>query len=198
VALAACAPARNANPPQEATTTTPASGTERGHEHLSGSAAATQRLGASERAALGLPPAGSGGVAAGELPALTRDQWSDPEVVAARFVLVDTNYPADEDPSRVWARRAVYVSARLAEDLRTSSTGAAGLAELATQGAVFQGEVLGLATVKRDDTTAVVASSVRRSTAVAAGPLRTRVAFYRLTLVRHGDGRWLVVDVQVT
>ena len=120
-------------------------------------------------------------------------------MVAARFVLVETNHPAAEDPAELWARKAAYASPRFAEDLRASSGGAAGRAELATQGAVFQGEVLGLATVSRDDdTTAVVDCSIRRSTAVPGGAPRSRVAFYRLTLVRHDDGRWLVVDVQIS
>ena len=135
-------------------------------------------------------------MAAVELPPLSPGAWADPEAVAARFLLVETNHPAAEDPAEFWARKAAYVSARFGEDLRASSSGGSGRAELAAQGAVFQGEVLGLATVSRDDTTAVVDCSVRRATAVSGGAPRTRIAFYRLTLVRHDDGRWLVVDVQ--
>ena len=64
---------------------------------------------------------------------------------------------------------------------------------------MFQGDVLGLATVARDDdTTAVVDCSVRRRTAVPGGAPRSGNAFYRLTLVHHDDGRWLVVDVQIS
>jgi hypothetical protein len=169
-----------------------------GDEHLSGAASATRQLDPARRAALGLPPEGATPLPAA-LPPLDAGQWRDPEVVAARYVLVDTNHPAGEDPASVWARKATYASPRFAEDLRSSSSGAASLADLAAQGAVFQGEVIGLATVTRTDTTAVVAASVRRATAVPGSPaLRPRVAFYRLTLVRHDDGRWLVVGVEVT
>jgi hypothetical protein len=173
-------------------------GHDHGDEHLSGAASATRQLDPTRRAALGLPPEGVTPLPAA-LPPLDAGQWRDPEVVAARYVLVDTNHAAGEDPASVWARKATYSSPRFAEDLRSSSSGAARLAELAAQGAVFQGEVIGLATVSRTDTTAVVAASVRRATAVPGSPaLRPRVAFYRLTLVRHDDGRWLVVDVEVT
>ncbi|MFP5317193.1 MAG: hypothetical protein ACLGI2_02735 [Acidimicrobiia bacterium] len=169
-----------------------------GHDHLSGAASATRRLDPARRAALGLPPEGATPLAAA-LPPLDVAQWRDPEVVAARYVLVDTNHPAVEDPASLWARKATYASPRFAEDLRSSSSGAARLAELAAEDAVFQGEVIGMATVNRTDTTAMIAASVHRATAVPGSPpLRPRVALYRLTLVRHDDGRWLVVDVEVT
>ncbi len=201
LAVSACTVTSSGRGPRDASTTTraPTSGVEQAHEKPSGSAAATARLDPQRRVALGLPAAGSARIAASDLPPFTPAQWADPEAVAARFVLVETNHRAGEDPAQVWARKAAYASPRFAEDLRVSSSGAAGRAELAAQDAVFAGEVLGLATVSRhDDISAVIDCTVLRTTAVTGGAPRSRLAFYRLTLVRHDDGRWLVVDMQLS
>ena len=199
LALASCGPGRIGTGPHVAPTTTTADSYrgEHGHEHVGGAARASERLDPTRRAALGLPPEGETPTGAG-LPLLSAEQWRHPEVVAARFVLVDTNHLAGEDPATLRARRAAYAGARFAEDLARSSSAAAGLAELAARGAVFHGEIIGIAAVRQYDDEAVVAVSVRRSVALPGAPRqRPRVTFYRLTLVRDGE-RWLVVDVDVT
>lgn len=145
---------------------------------------------------LGLPSLGQG---PGPLAPLSEAQWSRPELVAVRYVLVDTNYSAGEDPGAVMARRATYASERLRSDLASSSSGAARLEEQRRQGLVFRGDVLGVATVVEGDR-ATVTLTVRRST-VAAGGLTApaRIGFHQLTLVRNSaDGRWLVVHVAVS
>lgn len=116
-----------------------------------------------------------------------------------RYVMVDTNYSAGEDPATVMARRATYASERLRADLASSSSGAAHLEEQRRQGLVFRGEVLGIATVVEGDR-ATVTLTVRRSTLAAEGlTAAPRIGFHQLRLVRNpSDGHWLVVGVAVS
>lgn len=148
------------------------------------------------RAALGLPPRGQ---RLATLPPLTEVQWARPEVVAARYVLIDTNYSSDEDPVTVAARRADYAGGRLAAELTSTSSAAVGLEAQRHQGVVFEGEVLALdAFVEGDRATVLVA--VRR-TRRAGGAAREapRIGFHQLTLVRDAEsGHWLVVDVELS
>jgi len=136
----------------------------------------------------------------GPLPPLNGTQWKDAEAVAARYVVVDTNYPASEDPAVLAARRGAYAGERLRADLASSSSGAVGLDDLRRQGAVFSGDVLGLATDSASPTTTTVTVVVRRTTLVDGHPVvPPRIVFYRLNLVRDTtNGRWLVVDVRLS
>lgn len=168
------------------------------HEAPAGLAAATLPLAPKRRAALGLPPAGEGVIGA-ELGPLATEQWTDPEVVAGRFLLVQTNHAADEEPTAVASRRATYTSARLAEDLALSAAGAVPLEELREADTVFYGEVVGLALDERSPTTATVAASVRRWHTSTRPATPARISFYVLRLVLdQPNQRWLVVDVEVT
>jgi hypothetical protein len=130
-----------------------------------------------------------------DLPPLTEAQWSDPAVVAVRYVLADTNYSSTESPSVVAARRAVYASEYLMADAM-STGGAAALEDQRRRHVVSVGEVLGVATVVAGDR-ATATLTVRRTTLVEGDPSATaRIGFQRLTLVRHPvSGRWLVVSV---
>ena len=155
----------------------------------------TRPLDDARRAELGLPPPGQG---PGPLAPLSEAQWSRPELVAVRYVMVDTNYSAGEDPATVMARRATYASERLRADLTSSSSGAARIEEQRRQGLVFRGEVLGIATVVEGDR-ATVTLTVRRSTLAAEGlTAAPRIGFHQLRLVRNSDGHWLVVGVAVS
>lgn len=158
---------------------------------------ATRPLDAARRRVLGLPFAGE---VRFPMPPLTAIQWADPEAVAARYVLVDTNYPSSADPAALSARRGAYATERLRADLATSSSGAAGLEGFRRQGAVFTGDVLGLATDSASSTTTTVTAVARRATLVDGHPVATpRIAFYRLTLVHDpANARWLVVDVRLS
>lgn len=165
-------------------------------DHHEPDAPETRPLDSARRADLGIPPPGQ---VPGPLPPLSEAQWSRPELVAVRYVLVDTNYSAAEDPAAVMARRATYASERLRSDLASSSSGAARLEEQRRQGLSFRGEVLGVATAVEGDT-ATVTLTVRRSTA-ADGVLTgaPRVGFHQLRLVRQStDGHWLVVAVALS
>lgn len=197
--LGACGAGRGAPGGARTTSTTTApSRAELGREELSAGAAATSSLDPARRAELGLPPSGAD-VAATSLPPLSRAQWRDPEAVAARFVLVDTNYMAADDPRAVLARRSAYASERYAEELRESSSAAAGLTALAAQGAELHGDVRGVATVDRGDAVARVVVSVLQVITEPTGlSIRPRVAVYGLTLVPDDGGPWLVVDVELS
>lgn len=163
---------------------------------MHGPASATIALDPTQRARLGLPPAGAAVEVAG-LPPLSEDQWTEPGVVAGRFALIRSNYRIDEDPSALRQRVAPYVVERLAEDLAAPSGGDAGLAELRASGAVFRGEVLGLVTSERSESRSVVDLTLRRSTEGDDHP--PRVEFWRLTLVLDRiAGHWLVVDVETS
>lgn len=157
----------------------------------------TEGLTAQSRTRLGLPERGQ---SAAQLQPLRTEQWADPEAVAVRFVLADSNYATSEDPATVSARRLVYATERLRADLAESSSGAAGRAELQDQGVVSEGEVLGVATTARSDDTAVVTVSVRRSMTANGAPFAMpRVGFYRLTLAPdQPSGRWLVARVELS
>ena len=89
-------------------------------DHHEPEAPETRPLDGARRADLGLPPPGQ---TPGPLAPLSEAQWSRPELVAVRYVLVDTNYSAAEDPAAVMARRATYASERLRSDLADSSSG---------------------------------------------------------------------------
>ena len=156
----------------------------------------TRPLDAARRADLGLPPLGQ---SPGPLPPLTEAQWSRPEPVAVRYVLVDTNYSAADDPGAVMARRATYASERLRSDLAASSSGAARLEEQRRQGLSFRGEVLGVATTLQGDR-ATVTLTVRRSTVAGEVPTAPpRIGFHLLTLIRNSsDGHWLVAHVALS
>ena len=165
-------------------------------DHHEPEAPETRPLDGARRADLGLPPLGQ---PPGPLAPLSEAQWSRPELVAVRYVLVDTNYSAAEDPAAVMARRATYASERLRSDLASSSSGAARLEEQRRQGLSFRGEVLGVATTV-EGATATVTLTVRRST-VASGVLTgaPRIGFHQLRLVRQTiDGHWLDVAASVS
>ncbi|MDQ6726172.1 MAG: hypothetical protein M3066_08425 [Actinomycetota bacterium] len=127
---------------------------------------------------------------------LTPAQWADPEAVAARFVLVDTSYSAADDPAGVAARRAFYAAPRLAEDLRSSSSGAARLQDLRRQHGVFAGEVLTVVTTERRDNLAVVAVDARL-TLTSDGSAHDELRSYQLTMALDSSaGHWLVAGVE--
>lgn len=157
----------------------------------------TGRLTPQRRTALGLPQPRQ---PATDLPALGDGQWADPEAVAARYVLVDTNYSVTEDPRAVNARRALYAGDRLRADLATSSSAGAGTDELRHQGGELHGEILGLVTTERSEDTAAVSVMVRRTLTANGEPVGTaRIGFYGITLV--GDavaGHWLVAGVEIS
>jgi len=147
-------------------------------------------LSAPRRAELGLPGPGTS-------QALSPRQWTDPQAVAARFVLADTTYTAAEDPATVNARRAAYATARLAADLATSSSGAARLDELRRRQARFTGEVLSITTSQDNGELAVVHLSVAVVMTSSDQPPDRRVRFYELTLGRElPGGRWLVARAE--
>lgn len=171
-----------------------------------GPSAATSTTGPSDDAAThddagALSPArrtqlGITGPGAGLAP-LSARQWSDPQAVAARFVLADTTYAAAEEPAAVNARRAAYATTRLAADLSTSSSGAARLEELRRRQARFTGEVLSIITASDTGQVAVVELSAAVTMTTADGPLDRRVRFYRLTMGRDGPGsQWLVARAE--
>jgi hypothetical protein len=169
------------------------------HEALHGAARATVALPPSDRARLGLPEVSGTAIDLTARPPLDEVQRADPEVVAVRFVLVRTNYRADEDPAELRGRSSPYVVPPLGAELAWSSSGQAGLAELRAQGAVFAGDVVGVATTERSHNRSVVDLTVRRSTSVGGEPGSARVTFWRLTLVRDAaSGHWQVADVQLS
>ena len=128
---------------------------------------------------------------------LTPQQWTEPEAVAARFVLADTTYSAAEEPTAVNTRRAAYATPRLAADLATSSSGAARLEELRRRQARFVGEVLTITTSEASDGLAVVRLRVAVTLTTADQPVERRVRFYQLTLGRDSPtGRWLVARAE--
>lgn len=129
----------------------------------------------------------------GRATPLTDELWSDPEAVAARFVLVDTTYSASEGAAAVNARRAAYATPRLAGDLATSSSGGARLDDLRRRQASFLGQIEGLRTSKNTGAMAVVQLTVKVTITTNDAPPDARVRFYQLTLGREaGTGRWLV------
>ncbi len=133
----------------------------------------------------------------GRASPLTDQLWSNPQAVAARFVLVDTTYSASEDASAVNARRAAYATPRLAADLATSSSGGARLEELRRRHASFVGQIEALSTSEDTGTVAVVQLTVRVTLTTNDAPPDRRVRFYRLTLGRDAaTGRWLVARVE--
>jgi len=128
---------------------------------------------------------------------LSGAQWADPEAVAARYVLVDTNYSSAEELVALNARRAQYASDRLRAELGASSSAGAGLGQLRASHTAFHGEILGVSTSELTDGTAVVVLTVRTTVSSdgdAAPP--PRVGFAEVTMVRdEGSGRWYVVHV---
>lgn len=129
--------------------------------------------------------------------ALTAALWSEPQAVAAHFVLADTNYGASEDPTVVNARRGVFAASRLAADLNASSSGAARLEELRRRGARSAGEIESIATVETTDLAAVVELTVQVSLTTNDRPPESRLRAYRLTLgLDIVGGRWLVVRAE--
>jgi hypothetical protein len=169
------------------------------HEALHSAARATVVLAPRDRTRLGLPEVSGAAIDPRALPPLDEDQSADPEVVAVRFVLVRTNYRADEDGAAQRARLRPYVVRRLGAELAWSSGGQAGVAELRAQGAVFAGDVVGVATTERSERRSVVDLTVRRSTSVGGESGSARVSFWRLTLVRDApSGHWQVADLQLS
>ena len=160
---------------------------------------ATVALPPRDRTRLGLPEGSGTAIDPTALPPLDDGQWADPEVVAVRFVLVRTNYRADEDPAALRARSIPYVVPRLGAELAWSSGGQAGLAELRAQGAVFAGDVVAVTTTERSHNRSVVDLTVQRSTSVDGEPRPAQVSFWRLTLVRDvASGPWQVADLQLS
>lgn len=128
---------------------------------------------------------------------LTPALGSEPEVVAARFVLADSNYAASEDGAIVNARRAEFAASRLADDLAASSSGAARIEELRRRGARFTGEIEAIATTEASDLLVVVALTVRVVLTTNDRPPELRIRYYRLTLGRDVfGGRWFVVRAE--
>jgi hypothetical protein len=169
------------------------------HDAREHPARATVALPPTDRTRLGLPEVSGTAIDPTALPPLDEVQRVDPEVVAVRFVLVRTNYRADEEPAALRARSIPYVVPRLDAELAWSSGGQAGLAELGAQGAVFTGDVVGVATTERSERRSVVDLTVRRSTSVGGEPGPARVSLWRLTLVRDAaSGHWQVADVQLS
>lgn len=183
---------------QGPTTTTPSASSPHLHDETpAGLAAATLPLDERRQSELGLAPPGP--VDASALPGLTADQWADPEVVAARFLLVQTNGAAGEDPATIAGRRDPYTSPHLARELELAGAGAASRGQLSETSTVFHGEVVGLATGERSSTTATVAATVRRWHTSTEPATPARISFYVLRLVFDAPAnRWLVVDLQIT
>ena len=133
----------------------------------------------------------------GRATLLTEQLWSNPEAVAARFVLVDTTYSASEDAAAVNARRAAYATPRLAADLARSSSGGARLADLRRRQASFVGQIEAVRTREHTGAVAVVELTVRVTLTPNDAPPELRVRFHRLTLGREpGTGRWLVARAE--
>jgi len=127
---------------------------------------------------------------------LTDQLWSNPQAVAARFVLVDTTYSASEDAAVVNARRAAYATPRLAADLAASSSGGARLEELRRRQAAFVGQIEAVSTSEETGTVAVVRITARVTLTTNDARPDPRVRFYQLTLGRDGTGRWLVARAE--
>ena len=195
--LDACAPSRGAPArPAGPSTTTATSIDQYGDKPVAGPARATVAIDAGERTRLGLSAAASQ-VQPNALASLDEAQWADPEVVAARFALLRTNYRTAEGPTEIRARSDPYVVPRLQQDLAASSEGEAALAELRLRGTVFAGNVVGLVTSERSQDRALVDLTIQRSLVDDGAFDPQRVVFWRLTLVRdRPTDRWLVADVQ--
>ena len=128
---------------------------------------------------------------------LTPALGSEPEVVAARFVLADSNYAASEDAAVVNARRAVFAASRLAADVVASSSGAARIEELRRRGGRFTGEIEAIATTEASDLLAVVELTARVVLTTNDRPPELRIRYYLLTLGRDVfGGRWFVVRAE--
>ncbi len=195
--LGACAPSRVAPArPAAPSVTTPTSIHQHGDEPVAGPARATVAIEAGERTRLGLPATASQ-VHPNALAPLNEAQWANPEVVAARFALLRTNYRPTEDPAEVRAQSAPYVVPRLQQDLAASSGGEAALAELRREGTAFAGNVVGLVTSERSQDRALVDLTIQRSMGNDGALDPQQVVFWRLTLVRDRlTGRWLVANVK--
>jgi hypothetical protein len=201
VLLGACAPGQHPVGPVPASPSPTTSGTYHTPEHEAPErpARATIALSPRERTRLGLPEVSGTAIDPTALPPLDEVQWADPEVVAVRFVLLRTNYRADEEPAALRARLRPYVVPRLDAELAWSFGGQAGLAELRAQEAVFAGDVVGVATTDRSHDRSVVDLTVQRSTTVGGKPDGARVSLWRLTLVRDAaSGHWQVADLQLS
>ena len=195
--LGACAPSRVAPArPAAASVTTATSVHQHGDEPVVGPARATVTIEAGERARLGLPATASQ-VHPNVLAPLNEAQWANPEVVAARFALLRTNYRPTEDPAEVRARSVPYVAPRLQQDLAASSGGEAALAELRREGTSFAGNVAGLVTSERSQDRALVDLTIQHFFVDDGSLDPQRVVFWRLTLVRDRlTGHWLVAHLQ--
>jgi hypothetical protein len=185
--------------PASPSTTTSGTDHTPGHEVPGGPGRATVALPPRDRTRLGLPEVSGTAIDPTALPPLDEVQRADPEVVAARFVLLRTNYRAGEDPAALRRRSSAYVVPRLDDELASSSGGQLGLAELRAQEAVFAGDIVGVATTERSHDRSIVDLTVRRSTRVDGEPGPARVTFWRLTLVRDAaSGHWQVADLQLS
>lgn len=128
---------------------------------------------------------------------LTPALWSDPQSVAARFVLADSTYAANEDPAVVLARRGAFTTSRLAADLAASSSGAARLEELRRRQATFVGVIEAITTAEGTELVAAVELTVRVTLTTNDRAPDIRLRFYRLTLgCDMVGGRWLVVRAE--
>lgn len=123
--------------------------------------------------------------------------WSDPQAVAARFVLADSTYAASEDPVAVNARRAAFTTPPLTADLAASSSGGIRLEGLRRRQATFAGAIEAITTVAATDFASVVELTVRITLTTNDRTPESRLRFYRLTLGRNiVGGRWLVVRAE--
>ncbi len=111
-------------------------------------------------------------------------------------MLADTTYATSEDPEAVAARRGRFATERLAATLATSSSGVARLEELRRRQVRYAGDLLAVASSERDGDTAVVDITAAVITTSSDRPPDRRVRFYRLTMARGHDGRWLVARVE--
>ena len=123
---------------------------------------------------------------------------ADPAAVSARFVLLQTNYWAAEDPAVVRARWTPYLVERMAEDLAASSGGIAALADLRAKDAVLVGDILGVTVVERSSSRASVAVTVRRSVVADGSTVRpARIDPWLVEVVlAPATGHWLVAGVE--
>ena len=167
-----------------ATTSTTAGPADDADEHGDGGLLTPAR-----RGQLGLTGAGGAG-------ALTPQQWSDPQAVAAHWVLADTTYAAAEEPAAVNSRRAAYATPRLVADLATSSSGGARLEELRRRQARYAGEVLAVTTNQSSIDVAVVQVRAAVTLRTSDQPPDRRARFYQVTLGREPGGRWLVARAE--
>ena len=126
------------------------------------------------------------------LPALTPAQATDPEAVAARFLVTYATFDANEDPAAHHARLAEFTTAALADELRRNSSASAALDDLRARNVEFAGEVVEISVSERSQSRTTVAAVVEHTTAVGGvvDP-EFRLVPYTVTLVASERG-WTV------